>query len=136
MLIPKKVKYRKQQRGSMKGKATRGTTVAFGDFGLKSLGLGWVTARQIEAGRRAMVRFIRREGKIWIRIFPHQAVTAKPNEVRMGSGKGSVSHYVATVKPGTVIYEISGVSETAAKEAMQLAGYKLPVKTTFVARHH
>jgi len=136
MLIPRKVKYRKQQRGSMKGKATRGTLVAFGDYGLKSLGLGWVTARQIEAGRRAMVRFIRREGKIWIRIFPHQAVTAKPNEVRMGSGKGAVSHYVATVKPGTVIYEISGVAEAAAREAMQLAGYKLPVKTKFVTRHH
>ncbi len=136
MLIPRKVKYRKQQRGSMKGKATRGTQVAFGDYGLKSLGLGWVTARQIEAGRRAMVRFIQREGRIWIRIFPHQAVTAKPNEVRMGSGKGAVSHYVATVKPGTVIYEISGVAEAAAREAMQLAGYKLPVKTKFVARHH
>jgi len=136
MLIPRKVKYRKQQRGGMKGKATRGTLVAFGDYGLKSLGLGWVTARQIEAGRRAMVRFIRREGRIRIRIFPHQAVTAKPNEVRMGGGKGAVSHYVATVKPGTVIYEISGVAEAAAREAMQLAGYKLPVKTKFVARHH
>ena len=136
MLIPRKVKYRKQQRGGMKGKATRGTLVAFGDYGLKSLGLGWVTARQIEAGRRAMVRFIRREGRIWIRIFPHQAVTAKPNEVRMGGGKGAVSHYVATVKPGTVIYEISGVAEAAAREAMKLAGYKLPVKTKFVARHH
>ncbi|HAR55026.1 TPA: 50S ribosomal protein L16 [Patescibacteria group bacterium] len=134
MLIPKKVKYRKQQRGSMKGKATRGSTVAFGDFGLKSLGLGWVTARQVEAGRRAMVRFIKREGKIWIRVFPHQALTAKPNEVRMGSGKGAVSHYVATVKPGTVIYEISGVNETSAREAMKLAGYKLPVKTKFVSR--
>jgi len=118
----------------MKGKATRGSTVAFGDFGLKSLGLGWVTARQVEAGRRAMVRFIKREGKIWIRVFPHQALTAKPNEVRMGSGKGAVSHYVATVKPGTVIYEISGVNETSAREAMKLAGYKLPVKTKFVSR--
>ena len=134
MLIPKKVKYRKQQRGSMKGKATRGNTMAFGEYGLKSLGLGWITARQIEAGRRAMVRFIKREGKIWIRVFPHQSVTAKPNEVRMGSGKGSVSHYVATVKPGTIMYEISGVSEVAAREAMQLAGYKLPVKTKFVSR--
>lgn len=134
MLIPRKVKYRKQQRGSMKGKATRGNKIAFGDYGLKSLGLGWLTARQIEAGRRAMVRFIKREGKIWIRVFPHQAVTAKPNEVRMGSGKGAVSHYVATVKPGTIIFEISGVLEPAAREAMQLAGYKLPVKTKFISR--
>ena len=134
MLIPKKVKYRKQQRGSMKGKAMRGSTVAFGDFGLKSLGLSWITARQIESGRRAMVRFIKREGKIWIRVFPHQSVTAKPNEVRMGSGKGAVSHYVATIKPGTIIYEISGVSEVAARDAMKLAGYKLPVKTKFVSR--
>ena len=135
MLIPRKVKYRKQQRGSYKGKASRGEYVAFGEYGLKSLGLGWITARQIEAGRRAMVRFIKREGKIWIRIFPHQAVTAKPNEVRMGSGKGAVSHYVATVKPGTVIFEISGVTEVAAREAMKLAGYKLPVKTKFVSRN-
>lgn len=134
MLIPKKVKYRKQQRGSMKGKATRGSKVAFGEYGLKSLGLSWITARQIEAGRRAMVRFIKREGKIWIRVFPHQSVTAKPNEVRMGSGKGAVSYYVATVKPGTIMYEIAGVPETAAREAMKLAGYKLPVKTKFVSR--
>lgn len=134
MLIPKKVKYRKQQRGSMKGKATRGMTVAFGQYGLKSLGLGWITARQIEAGRRAMVRFIKREGRIWIRVFPHQSVTAKPNEVRMGSGKGAVSHYVATIKPGTIIFEIAGVSEADAREAMKLAGYKLPIKTKFSSR--
>lgn len=134
MLIPRKVKYRKQQRGSMKGKATRGMTVAFGQYGLKSLGIGWITARQIEAGRRAMVRFIKREGRIWIRVFPHQSVTAKPNEVRMGSGKGAVSHYVATIKPGTIIYEISGVSESDAREAMKLAGYKLPIKTKFSNR--
>ncbi len=135
MLLPRKVKYRKQQRGSMKGKATRGAVVSFGEYGLKSLGRGWITARQIEASRRAMVRFIKREGKIFIRIFPHQSVTAKPNEVRMGSGKGAVSHYVATVKPGTVMFEIAGVPELAAREAMKLAGYKLPVKTKFVARH-
>ena len=134
MLIPRKVKYRKQQRGSMKGKAARGNRVAFGDYGLKALALSWITSRQIEAGRRAMVRFIKREGKIWIRVFPHQAVTAKPNEIRMGGGKGAVSHYVATIKPGTVIFEISGVKETAAREAMKLAGYKLPVKTKFVSR--
>lgn len=135
MLIPRKVKYRKQQRGSMKGKATRGSVVAFGEYGLKALGRGWITARQIEASRRAMVRFIKREGKIFIRVFPHQSVTAKPNEVRMGSGKGAVSHYVATVKPGTVMFEIAGVPEIAAREAMKLAGYKLPVKTKFVARN-
>jgi len=134
MLIPRKVKYRKQQRGSMKGKATRGEEVAFGEYGLKSLGRGWLTARQIESGRRAMVRFIKREGKIWIRIFPHQSVTAKPLAVRMGSGKGAVSHYVATVKPGTILYEIAGVPEVAAREALKLAGYKLPVKTKFMSR--
>jgi len=134
MLIPKKVKYRKQQRGSMKGKATRGTTVAFGEYGLKSLGLGWITARQIEASRRAMVRFVKREGRVWIRVFPHQSVSSKPNEVRMGSGKGAISHYVATVKPGTIIFEIAGVTDADAREAMKLAGYKLPVKTKFVSR--
>ncbi|MEA1909435.1 MAG: 50S ribosomal protein L16 [Patescibacteria group bacterium] len=134
MLIPRKVKYRKQQRGSMKGKATRGATVSFGDYGLKSLGLGWITSRQIEAARRAMVRFVKREGKVWIRVFPHQAVSAKPNETRMGGGKGAISHYVATIKPGTIIFEIAGVPESAAKEAIKLAGYKLPVKTTFVSR--
>jgi len=134
MLIPKKVKYRKQHRGSMKGRATRGQEVAFGDYGLKSLDLSWVTSRQIEAARRAMVRFIKREGKVWIRIFPHQAVTATPNETRMGGGKGSVSHYVTTVKPGTVMFEMSGISEAAAREAMSLASHKLPVHTKFVVR--
>src|SRR3990167_731647 len=132
MFIPKKVKYRKQQRGSMKGKATRGKEVVFGDYGLKSLDLHWVTARQIEAARRAMVRFIKREGKVWIRIFPHQAVTATPNETRMGGGKGSVSHYVATVKPGTVMFEMDGVSTAVATKALKLAGYKLPVKTKVI----
>lgn len=134
MLIPKKVKYRKQHRGSMKGHATRGQEVAFGDYGLKSLDLSWVTSRQIEAARRAMVRFIKREGKVWIRIFPHQAVTATPNETRMGGGKGAVSHYVTTVKPGTVMFEMSGISEAAAREAMSLAAHKLPVHTKFVVR--
>ena len=134
MLIPRKVKFRKQQRGSMKGKATRGATVSFGDYGLKSLGLCWITSRQIEAARRAMVRFVKREGKVWIRVFPHQSVSAKPNETRMGGGKGAISHYVATVKPGTIIFEIAGVPESAAKEAIKLAGYKLPMKTTFVSR--
>lgn len=134
MFIPKKVKYRKQQRGSMKGKATRGEEVVFGEYGLKSLDLHWVTSRQIEAARRAMVRFIKREGKVWIRIFPHQAVTATPNETRMGGGKGAVSHYVATVKPGTVMFEMSGISESAAREAMSLAAHKLPVHTKFVVK--
>ena len=118
----------------MKGHATRGQEVAFGDYGLKSLDLSWITSRQIEAARRAMVRFIKREGKVWIRIFPHQAVTATPNETRMGGGKGAVSHYVTTVKPGTVMFEMSGISEAAAREAMSLAAHKLPVHTKFVVR--
>lgn len=134
MLIPKKVKYRKQQRGSMKGRATRGQEVVFGDYGLKSLDLAWITSRQIEAARRAMVRFIKREGKIWIRVFPHRAVTAKPNETRMGGGKGAVSHYVATVKPGTVLFEMSGINEVAARQAMSLASHKLPVHTKFMVK--
>lgn len=134
MLIPKKVKYRKQQRGSMKGQATRGQEVVFGDYGLKSLDLAWITSRQIEAARRAMVRFIKREGKIWIRVFPHRAVTAKPNETRMGGGKGAVSHYVATVKPGTVLFEMSGINEVAARRAMSLASHKLPVHTKFMVK--
>jgi len=134
MLVPRKVKYRKQQRGSMKGRATRGTQVSFGEFGLKSLGRGWITSRQIEAARRAMVRYIKREGKVWIRIFPHQAITATPNETRMGGGKGSVSHYVAVIKPGTMMFEMAGIDEATARQAMKLAAYKLPVKTTFVKR--
>lgn len=134
MLIPRKVKYRKQQRGSMKGNATRSNEVSFGEFGLKSLGRSWITSRQIEAARRAMVRYIKREGRVWIRIFPHQAVTATPNETRMGGGKGSVSHYVATVKPGTVMFEMSGIDEATARYAMKLAAYKLPIKTKFVTK--
>lgn len=134
MLVPRKVKFRKQHRGGMKGKATRGNQVAFGEYGLKSLDRKWITSRQIEAARRAMVRYIKREGKVWIRIFPHQAVTAKPNETRMGGGKGSVSHYVATVKPGTVMFEMAGIEEDLARQAMKLAAYKLPVKTKFVVR--
>lgn len=134
MLAPKKVKYRKQQRGSMKGKATRGTKVSFGEFGLKSLSRSWITSRQIEAARRAMVRYVKREGKVWIRIFPHQAVTATSAETRMGGGKGSISHYVTTVKPGTVMFEMAGIDEATARQAMKLAAYKLPVKTKFVVR--
>jgi len=134
MLMPKKVKYRKQQRGSMKGVATRTNTINFGKFGLKALGSSWLTSRQIEAARRAMTHFTKREGKIWIRIFPHQAVTATPNETRMGGGKGAVSHYVTTVKPGTILFEMDGVNEVVAKEAMRLAGHKLPIKTRFMVK--
>ena len=134
MLTPRKVKYRKQHRGKMGGPATRGTQVAFGKFGLKSLEAHWITARQIEAARRAMTHFIKREGKVWIRIFPHQSVTSTPNETRMGGGKGAVSHYVATVKPGTIMFEMDGVPQATAERALTLAGHKLPVKTKVVSR--
>jgi large subunit ribosomal protein L16 len=134
MLIPRKVKYRKQHRGKMGGPATRGTLVAFGKFGLKALEAHWITARQIEAARRAITHFIKREGKVWIRIFPHQSVTSTPNETRMGGGKGAVSHYVATVKPGTIMFEMDGVPRAVAEKALTLAGHKLPIKTKFVAK--
>ncbi|MBN1979384.1 MAG: 50S ribosomal protein L16 [Anaerolineae bacterium] len=134
MLQPKRAKYRKQFRGRMKGQATRGTTVAFGDFGLQALEPAWVTARQIEAARRAIVRFVRRRGKYWIRVFPDKPVTAKPAETRMGKGKGAVDHYVAVVKPGRVMFELSGVTEESAREAMRLAAHKLPIKCQFVRR--
>jgi large subunit ribosomal protein L16 len=134
MLMPKRVKYRKQFRGRMKGKATRGSTVEFGDYGLQALEPVWVTARQIEAARRAIVRHVRRRGKYWIRIFPDKPVTAKPAETRMGKGKGSVDHWVAVVKPGRVMFELSGVTEEMAREAMRLASHKLPVKCQFVMR--
>lgn len=135
MLMPKRVKYRKQFRGRMKGQASRGTEVQFGDFGLQALEPSWITSRQIEAARRAIVRYVKRRGKLWIRIFPDKPVTAKPAETRMGKGKGSVDHWVAVVKPGRVMFEIAGVTEEAAREAMRLASHKLPVKTQFVARH-
>ena len=135
MLMPKRVKYRKQMRGRMKGKATRGAEVSFGEYGLQALEPFWMTSRQIEAARRAIVRYVRRGGKVWIRVFPDKPVTAKPAETRMGSGKGSVDHWVAVVKPGRVLFEIAGVPEEAAKEAMRLAGHKLPVKTQFVRRN-
>ncbi len=135
MLMPKRVKYRKQMRGRLKGKATRGAEVSFGEFGLQALEPCWMTSRQIEAARRAIVRYVRRGGKVWIRVFPDKPVTAKPAETRMGSGKGNVDHWVAVVKPGHVIFEISGVSEEAAREAMRLAAHKLPIKTQFVTRH-
>jgi large subunit ribosomal protein L16 len=134
MLQPKRAKYRKQFRGRMKGKATRGTEVSFGDYGLQAVEPAWVTARQIEAARRAIVRHVRRRGKYWIRIFPDKPVTAKPAETRMGKGKGTVDHYVAVVKPGRVMFELGGVTEELAREAMRLAAHKLPVKSQFVKR--
>jgi large subunit ribosomal protein L16 len=134
MLQPKRAKYRKQFRGRMKGKAARGTEVSFGDFGLQAVEPAWVTARQIEAARRAIVRYVRRRGKYWIRIFPDKPVTAKPAETRMGKGKGTVDHYVAVVKPGRVMFELGGVTEDLAREAMRLAAHKLPVKCQFVKR--
>jgi len=134
MLMPKRVKYRKQMRGRMKGRASRGATVAFGDYGLQALEPSWITSRQIEAARRAIVRYVRRRAKVWIRIFPDKPVTKKPAETRMGKGKGSVDHWVAVVKPGRILFEIAGVSEEAAREAFRLASHKLPIKTQFVKR--
>ena len=135
MLAPKKVKHRKWHRGDkIKGKATRMTRVSFGDYGLKSLSTAWVTARQIEAARRAIVGHIQRGGEVFIRIFPDKPITAKGAEMPMGKGKGAVDHYVAVVKPGTVMFEMRGVDEETAKRSMQLASYKLPVKTKFVSK--
>jgi large subunit ribosomal protein L16 len=121
-------------RGRTKGKATRGNEISFGDFGLQALEPGWITARQIEAARRALVRFMRRRGKVWIRIFPDKPVTQKPAETRMGKGKGAVDHWVAVVKPGRLLFEISGLDEEAAHEAMRLASHKLPIKTKFMVK--
>jgi large subunit ribosomal protein L16 len=135
MLMPKRVKYRKAHRGRMKGKATRGAEVSFGDFGLQALEPSWITSRQIEAARRAIVRYVRRGGKLWIRVFPDKPVTTKPAETRMGSGKGNVDHWVAVVKPGRVLFEIAGVGEDAAREAFRRASQKLPIETQFVSRH-
>lgn len=135
MLAPKKVKFRKSQRSDkIRGIATRMTEVSFGSYGLRSLEASWVTARQIEAARRAMSRFIARGGRIWIRIFPDKSITTKGNEMPMGKGKGAVDHYVATVKPGTILFEMTGVDRTTAERAMQLASHKLPVKTKFVVK--
>ncbi len=136
MLTPKKVKHRKWHRGRVRGKATDKLHVAFGSFGLKSMEARWVTARQIESARRAMTRFIQRGGKIWIRVFPDKPVTFKGNEIRMGGGKGAVDHFVTVVKPGTMLFEMDGVKEDVARQAMKLAAYKLPVKTRFVIREH
>jgi large subunit ribosomal protein L16 len=132
--MPKKVKFRKQQRGRMKGKAWKGHTVSFGDYGLKALEPGWITDRQIEAARVAITRFVKRHGRVWIRIFPDKPITKKPQETRMGKGKGSPEQWVSVVKPGRILYEMEGVTEEQAREAMRLAGHKLPIKTKFVAR--
>ncbi|NWF58723.1 MAG: 50S ribosomal protein L16 [Fischerella sp.] len=134
MLSPRRTKFRKQQRGRMKGLATAGSTLNFGDFALQAQEPAWITARQIEASRRAMTRYIRRGGKIWIRIFPDKPVTMRPAETRMGSGKGSPEYWVAVVKPGRILFEIAGVPEATAREAMRLAAYKLPIKTKFISR--
>jgi len=134
MLMPKRAKYRKQMRGRMKGKARRGAEVSFGDYGLQALEPAWITSRQIEAARRAIVRHVRRRGMYWVRSVPDKPVTAKPAETRMGKGKGAVDHYVAVVKPGRVMFELSGVSEEMAREAMRLAAHKLPIKCQFVKR--
>ena len=134
MLMPSKVKYRKQQRGRMRGKAWRGSDLSFGDFGLKVLVPGWITDRQIEASRVAIMRFIKRGGKLWIRIFPDKPVTKKPAETRMGKGKGAPEFWVAVVKPGRILFEMEGVSEEDAREALRLAGHKLALATRFVSR--
>ncbi len=134
MLQPKKVKHRKWHKGRTKGLETRGTELAFGAFGLKSLEPHWITARQIEAARRAMTRYVQRGGKIWIRIFPDKPVTKKPPEVTLGGGKGSVDHYVVAIRPGRILFEIDGVTPAIAEEALRLAGHKLPVKTKIVKR--
>ena len=134
MLMPKRVKHRRVHRGRMKGVATKGNTVTYGDFGLAATECGWITSNQIEAARIAMTRYTKRGGKVYIKIFPHKSVTKKPAEVRMGSGKGAPEYWVAVVKPGTVMFEIAGVSEETAREAMRLASHKLPVKSEFVVR--
>jgi large subunit ribosomal protein L16 len=134
MLSPRRTKFRKQQRGRMTGLATRGSTLNFGEFALQATEPAWITSRQIEAGRRAMTRYIRRGGKIWIRIFPDKPVTMRPAETRMGSGKGSPEFWVAVVKPGRILFEIAGVPEETAREAMRLAANKLPIKTKFITR--
>jgi large subunit ribosomal protein L16 len=135
MLMPKKVKYRKRQRGRRRGRAKGGDTVAFGDYGLQAIDAGWVTARQIEAGRIAITRAMKRGGKVWIRVFPDKPITKKPLETRMGKGKGNPEEWVAVVKPGRILYELEGVPIEVAKEAVSLASYKFGIKTRFVARH-
>jgi large subunit ribosomal protein L16 len=134
MLLPKRVKYRRVQRGRLKGKATRGNTVSYGDFGLQALEPAWITSNQIEAARIAMTRYIKRGGQVWIKIFPDKPITEKPAETRMGSGKGSPEYWVAVVKPGRVMFEIAGVAPEVAQEAMRLAANKLPIKCKFVSK--
>ena len=134
MLMPKKVKFRKQQRGRMKGKAWTGSQVAFGDYGLKALECGWVTDREIEAGRIAITRFIKRSGRIWIRLFPDKPITKKPQETRMGKGKGAPDQWVAVIKPGRILYEMEGVPASVARAALRLAASKLPLATRFIER--
>lgn len=136
MLMPKKVKHRKQQRGRMTGKALRGADLTFGEYGLQAMEPCWLTARQIEAGRITISRYAKRKGKLWIRVFPWKPVTKKPTEVRMGKGKGDPEFWVDVIKPGRIIYELEGVSETMAREAMRLAAHKLPIKTRFVSREN
>ena len=134
MLMPRKVKYRKQHRGRMRGKAWRGSRLSFGDYGLRSLECGWITDRQIEAARIAITHFIKRGGKLWIRIFPDKPITKKPAETRMGKGKGSPEHWVAVVKPGRILFEMAGIEAGLAQEALQLAAHKIPVRSKFVTR--
>jgi len=134
MLQPNRLKYRKTHRGKRRGEASRGATVAFGEFGLQAMSAGWVTSRQIEAARRAITHYIKRGGKVWIRVFPDKPVTGKPAETRMGSGKGAVDHYVVVAKPGRILFEVGGLKEDMAREAMRLAGHKLPIATRFVVR--
>lgn len=134
MLMPKRVKFRRVQRGRMKGKASRGTTLAYGDYGLVALEPAWISSVQIEAARIAMTRYIKRGGKVWIKIFPDKPITEKPAETRMGSGKGAVEYWVAVVKPGRIMFEMEGIDEATAKEAMRLAGNKLPIKTKFISK--
>jgi len=135
MLMPKRVKYRKQMRGRMKGKESRGVEISFGDYGLLALEPGWVTARQIEAARRTLVHAMKRRGKVWIRIFPDKPYTQKPPETRMGKGKGNVEYWVAVVKPGRVMFEVGGLDEETAREALSLARHKFAIKTKIIARH-
>jgi large subunit ribosomal protein L16 len=134
LLAPSRTKYRKQHRGRMKGAAHRGNSLAFGEYGLQAMEPVWLEARQIESARIALTRFMKRGGKVWIRVFPDKPITGKPAETRMGSGKGAVDHWVAVVKPGRIIFELSGVSEEVAKEAVRLAGHKLPISTRFITK--
>ena len=134
MLSPKRTKYRKPHRGRLKGQAIRGNKISFGDFALQALEPGWITSRQIEAGRRAMSRYARRGGKLWIRVFPDKSITARAAETRMGAGKGAPDYWVAVVKPGKILYEMRGVSEAVARSSMRIAAYKMPVKTKFIIR--